>query len=443
MSARLVETPFSKFLQFRIFELLGPDGSQRVALLNGPGHDCAAVAALVLDAQGHPFVVLKTGDARISRVMRSQPYLRLGCVAGRLDKEGASAAKIGLAELTEEVGGEVVANSFRSLGEWLTPTMPCESSEADATFFSLIRLQASAQGDGGGMEVAGLIGPVFLPLQDALTAMEGGRVGDGGRALALYQRCADSIGYLPSLGVWIHDHPRLREGYQTLGLGDPHDPRPGAQSAAIPRDFVPHGPPAEIDGAQWVQRQDHKVADGRMVEGQTVHTAHGRPLGSPFANQLLVLDYDRAKVVDYAWDEQRGPMVLIKPAARPVLAVKGLLLRGEQRQGGKENFDLYRLDLEDVKIRRSTSPEEQLDGPLERLGAPCGASSGQSDLYYHFYARPHSTAASDWIPLGQALQLCRSGQGDAHSEAALTRLARHLRWLPNLGLTLEQARSRL
>ncbi|MBT9582816.1 hypothetical protein IV102_05675 [bacterium] len=443
LSARQVEAPFDKFLKVRIFELLTASGPQTVRIVNGPGHDCAAVAAIVLDPQSQPYMVMKTGDARVCRVMRGDSYLKLGCVAGRLDKEGASAAKIGLAELTEEVGGEVVANSFRPLGEWLSPTMPGESSEADADFFSLIRLNSSAQGDGGGMEVAGLIGPVFLSFQEGFAAMESGTVGDAGRAMALYRRCADSIGYVPELAGWVYDHPGLMERYHTLGLGQPVDPRPGALSARVPDDFVPHGAAAEIEGAAWISRQDVALPEGFMVDGQTVHTAHGKAVGAAFANQLLILEYDRAKVVDYFEDEKRGPLVRFAASPRPAMAVKGLLLRGEQRRGGKENLELFRLDVEDVKIRRDRPLEEQLAGPLHELGQPCGASSGQSDLYYHFCARRHSVAGADWIPLGQALELCRTGQGDGQTEAALIRLARQLKWLPNLGMNVEQARALL
>ena len=446
LSARELEAPFSRFLRVRTFELMGPDGPQKVTLVHGPGHDCAAVAAIVLDPSGRPHMVLKTGDARVCRVLRHDSYLKLGCVAGRLDKAGASAAKIGLAELSEEVGGRVEADSFRPLGEWLSPTMPYESSEADADFFSLIRLDASAQGDGGGMEVTGLIGPLFLTFQQGFQAMEEGRVGDAGRAMALYRRCADSIGFLPELDCWVYDHPRLRERYQTLGLGDPQDPRRPGRPAPLPPDFVPGGPQARIDGSHWLERREVAVPDGTMLDGQTVHTAQGQPIGVAFANQLLVLDYDRAKIVDYFVDSARGPQVRFAAQACPIFAVKGLLLGPERQSGFRENDSLYRRDLEDVKIRRGVGVEEQIPGGVERLGAAYGASSGQCDLYYHLCARrvePPSPISEEWVPLGEALELCRQGQGDGQSEAALIRLARRLEWLPNLGMTVAQARSLL
>lgn len=440
---RLLETPFSKFLQYRVFEVVTPSGPQRVGVLNGPGHDCAAVAAVVLDSEARPLMVLKTGDARISRVMRGETYLKLGSVAGRLDKEGANAAKIALAELAEEVGGQVVADSFRPLGLWLTPSMPFESSESDANYFSLVQLTGTAQGDGGGMEVEGLIGPVFLNFLDGFAAMESGAVGDAGRAMTLYRRCADSMGYVPELQTWIFDHPRLLERFQTLGLGAPLDPRQAPRSPHIPDDFVPQGAAAQVDGAAWSRRLDHKLAEGSLVEGETIHTHRGgQQLGGEFANQLLSLDYDRAKIVDYFLDPQLGPLVRFTLGERPVLAVKGSLLHKEQRTGTwKENTALRRLDVLDVKFARGDGPPAR---GLEKLGEPCGASSGQCDLYYHFYARPHldlPADAQDWIPLSKALEFCRTGQGDSQTEAALLRLARRLAWLPNLGMSVAQARS--
>lgn len=425
-SPHLVSTPFAKFLQYRVFQYR----DMQVGILNGPGHDCAAVAAVVLDEQLRPHMVLKSGDARICRVLRGDDYLKPGCVAGRLDKQGANAARIALAELSEEVGGEPV--SFRSLGDWLTPTMPHESSEADANFFSLIALKATAQGDGGGMEVAGLIGPVFMSFSEGFAAMEDGRIGEAGRAQSLYRRAADSIGYLPELDVWVEDHPRLLERYRTLGLGPLQDARQGQRGAALPPDFEPT---LAIDGASWVSRQDHPVGEGMLLaDGQTVHTAGGAPVGKPFTNQILVLDYDRAKVVHYALT-QDGPMVEFGSRPSPVMAIKGLLL-GSERWLAQENHDAHRRDVEDLKIGRGQVL------PYERLGEPCGASSGQADLYYHFYAVRES-ARPDWIPLSQALELCRTGQGDGQTEAALHRLAHRLHWLPTLDLSVDQARALL
>jgi len=429
---------FSKFLHYRVFEFEG----QQVGILNGPGHDCAAVAAVVLDPQSRPYMVLKTGDARMSRVLRKEPYLKWGCVAGRLDKAGASAPKIALAELTEEVGGQVLADSFQPVGSWLTPTQPYESSECDANFFSLVQLGDVPKGDGGGMEVEGLIGPLFLKFQDGFAAMEDGRVGDAGRAMTLYRRCADWMGYVPELDRWIYDHPKLQARYSTLGLGAPFDPRENSQSAAVPANFVPSGPAAAIDGAAWVECQEVSLdAHSKMLDGKTRHTAHGVPQGEPFTNQVMQSDYDRAKVVAYAVDPQKGPLVRLSRNPRPIAVLKAQLA-GEQTTDRQQNHQLMQLDVDDVKFARGGSPQELYDTPLEKLGEPCGASSGQSDIYYHFYAR-HTHKAPEMIPIAQAIQQCRTGQGDAQTEALLWRLCRQSHWLPTLDLSVDQAQQLL
>ena len=76
------------------------------------------------------------------------------------------------------------------------------------------------------------------------------------------------------------------------------------------------------------------------------------------------------------------------------------------------------------------------------LGAPTTASAGQSDLKIHFYAvaEPQGAANANYIPLSEALQRCREGQGDAQSEASLLRLARQLEWIPGLQMSVDQAR---
>jgi len=438
---RLLETCFSKFLKVRRFELHTDQGPESITIVHGPGHDCAAVAAILLGPEGKPLMVLKTGDARMARVHRQDSYLKLGCVAGRLDKPGASAAKIALAELTEEIGGEVVGNSLRPLGEWLSPTMPFESTEADADFFSLVKVSGLPQGDGGGMEVAGLIGPVYFSFEDGFEAMQQGRVSDGGRACALYQRCADAMGYVSPLDAWIYDHPLLLERYQSLGLGLPQDPRPGALSPHVPEDFQPQGQAAELDGGSWTEVREVLLPEGLMLDGKCVHTAAGRPQGTPFVNQLVRLPYDRAKIANYALSPAGEPWVRFAPSPRPVMAIKALALKSELTTGFQDNPNLVRRDLEDVKIRRDLPLGRQLSGSLEILGEPTGASSGQCDLYYYFVARVHpwSQVDSSWVSLSQALELCRKGEGDAQSEATLVRLSRHLEWIPTLNLNLEAA----
>lgn len=432
-TVRQVDAPFSKFLRYRRFEL--PDG-RRIGVLSGPGHDCASVAATVLDPQGTPHMVIKTGDARLCRSLRGESYLRWGCVAGRMDKAGASPAKIALAELTEEVGGQEVPGTFRPLGDWLSPTMACESTEADACFFSLIRFspdQVVPAGDGGGMEVAGLIGPIFLDFASGLRAMEEGRVADSGRAQVLYTRCAHSMGYIPELGLWVQDHPRLARRYSSLGLGPPQDPRSPQHCSQIPANFEPSGPQSEIDGALLLESKEIALGQGcTMLDAQTCHSIGPEPYGEPFPNQLLKLPYDRLKVVRYALDPQRGPLVSMPWCERPVFLIKGLALRSESARDRQENTHNWRRDVEDRTLERGQ------DAPGEALGQPFGASSGQSDLYYHLRCLQESPQP-DWIPLSQALQLCREGHGDANTEAALLRLARRLHWLPTLEMSEEQA----
>jgi hypothetical protein len=50
---------------------------------------------------------------------------------------------------------------------------------------------------------------------------------------------------------------------------------------------------------------------------------------------------------------------------------------------------------------------------------------------------------TDYLPLAEAIRLCREGHGDAHAEALCGRLAHHLGWIPTLGMTLGEARSSL
>ncbi|MBN9419077.1 hypothetical protein ABS71_08970 [bacterium SCN 62-11] len=429
---------FSKFLHYRVFDFEG----QQVGILNGPGHDCAAVAAVVLDPQSRPYIVLKTGDARMARVVRNDTYLKWGCISGRMDKAGANASKIALAEITEEVGGHVVEGSFRPVGQWLTPTQPYESSECDANFFSLIQIGEAPKGDGGGMEVEGLIGPLFLKFQDGFAAMEDGRVGDAGRAMTLYRRCADWMGYVPELDRWVYDHPRLQQRYSTLGLGESFDPRKQGQSEAVPANFVPNGPAAAIDGAAWTECQKVPLSShSQMLDGKTQHTAHGVPQGPAFTNQLMQSDYDRAKVVAYTVDPERGPLVRLSQNPRPIAVLKQTL-SSEHQADRQENHELLQLDVDDIQFPRGGSPQDLYDTPLQKLGEPCGASSGQSDIYYHFYAR-QTKRAPEMIPIAQAIQQCRTGQGDAQTEALLLRLCRHLHWLPTLDLTVEQAQQML
>ncbi len=445
--ARLAENTFAKFMKYRKFDLeverAGKLETTRVGILNGPGHDVAAVASMVLDPQGHPQLLLKTGDTRVSRSLRGDDYVKIGSVAGRLDKVGADFAKIGLAELSEEVGGVVVGDSLRRLGEALSPTMPHESTECDACFFSLVELKGQAQGDGGGMEVTDLIGPAFFTPQQGLAAMESGQIGDAGRCQMLYARALDAIGYIPELGTYVHDHPALQERFSSLGLGAPLDPRSQASGAPIP----PPPPPgttleAQINHGYFEECQEVALGDGaRLLDGKSRHAVAATPVGNPIPNQLLSLPYDRAKVVHFVNDPQRGPLVRFTEQERPVLAVRQLELQKEC-PAAKEAPAWIRGDVDEVQLDRKRPVAEQLGPQAMALGAPTTASAGQSDLKIHFYAvaEPQGAANANYIPLSEALQRCREGQGDAQSEASLLRLARQLEWIPGLQMSVDQAR---
>lgn len=448
VAARLSGEPFNKFLKYRNFELTvrRNDATEtiEVPLLNGPGHDVAAVASVVVDAGGKPFILLKTGDTRISRSLRGDDYVKLGSVAGRLDKVGADFTKIGLAELTEEVGGEVVNNSLRRLGSALSPTMPLESTECDASFVAMVRLNGVAGGDGGGMELPGLIGPLFLTPDAGWNAMNSGEVSDAGRCQMTFGRAFDSMGYVRQLGVFVQDHPALQSRFDSLGVGDALDPRRQAPPSAIPAPPVPSGSlESQVNARMFTECSTVPVGEGAaMLDGKTVHAVAGTPVGWAFLNQLLTLKYDRAKVLQYHNSESQGPLVRMVSSERPSLAVRALALEGECQEPGLASSWL-RQDVLDLKVSRDRPVAEQLAEyrPIQ-LGAPTTASAGQCDLKYSFWASEADSTSdlSDYVPLGQALKLCRSGEGDAQTEAALLRLAEHLRWIPTLGMSVEKAR---
>ncbi|MGE0495255.1 MAG: hypothetical protein AB7S38_38975 [Vulcanimicrobiota bacterium] len=449
----ILETPFDKFLKVKRFRL-EVEREGRVEpiegyFLHGPGHNVAAVAALVFDADRKPHVLLKTGDTRASRAERGEAYVQLGYIAGRLDKEGAGGEKIALAETAEEVGGEVVDGTFLSLSTFLSPTMPCESTEADAYYLAAVALTGEPCGDGGGMELLGLIGPYTAEAGQGLESMDRGDVSEGGRARTLYCRAFDKIGFVPALGVYVQDHPELCARFDSLGLGLPVDIRAHVHGAPIPPARCGSRTlEARVNTVEFVQRAELRLEGQTVVDATTRHAVveEGRltPVGPAFVNQFQKLDYDRAKAVVYWVDPERGPLVRMHPVERPVLAVKGLLSPSPAR----ENTELVRLDVADIAVPRQASMQTELERQLglscRALGSPVSASSGQSDLYYHFFAAEVPAGESgDFLPLAEAIRLCRQGQADAHTEALLQRLAADLDWLPTLGMGLAQARELL
>ncbi len=319
------------------------------------------------------------------------------------------------------------------LGEELSPTMPLESTEADAYYLTLVVLSGEPTGDGGEMELSDLIGPKVVTAKEGLQAMDAGLVADAGRARTLHGRALAKMGYLPALDVWVHDHPELLSSYSTLGLGEVQDPRGQARPGETPPTRVPsQSLAARVNHVVSVEREELVVSSrSKMIDAQTVHAVkEGEEvsrLEPSFANQYLALDYDRAKIVHYFSDPERGPMVQMKRQLRPPLALA-------------EGLSVYRRDVEDVRRPRSTktSPKE-----ARELGKPCSASAGQSDLYYQFWAKQVPASEDDFVTLAEALRLCRKGHGDSQTEALLLRLAQDLQWLPHLGLSLGEARERL
>jgi hypothetical protein len=440
--AELTGTPFDGYLKYRTYRLGVEAQTREGGFVHGPGHFVSAIAALAFDREMVPYCTFKTGDTRLSRWDRGEPYVRHGIVAGRMDKEGASAVKIVLAELAEEVGGEVVDGTFLHLGQEPSPTMPWESTEADIFHLAAIEISGTPYGDGGAMEVVDLIGPLMLSAAEARTAMDQGEIAEGARARALYGRAFDAIGYLPLLEAFVHDHPRLLERFSTLGLGAPLDLRARVEGSDIP--------PPKARGESLESRINEVVCDSRaehrvdthalMVEARTHHAVRDGELlttlgEQPFRNEYLHLDYDRAKVAVYYLDRQRGPLVQMSPRDYPALAFAPATLRVRRR------------DLEDFPLARSADALQQIrqrcGGEVMVLGEKTSASSGQCDLYYHFAASwvvELPVDADSFVPLAEAIALCRCGHGDAQTEGLLQRLADRLGWIPGLGMSLGEAR---
>jgi hypothetical protein len=387
-----------------------------------------------------PYCVLKTGDTRLSRFERGEPYVMPGIVAGRMDKEGASAAKIVLAELAEEVGGQVVDGTFLPLSSEPCPTMPGESTEADCYFLAAVEIAGTPYGDGGAMEVVDLIGPLLLPASEALAAMLEGGIAESARAQTMFTRGLDLIGFLPSLGLYVHDHPRLLKAFDTLGLGQLIDLREMVDGGPIPA-----GPArgetleSRINEVVCSSREEHILDEHSVMIAASTHHAVREgstltTLGSTFLNQYLRLDYDRAKVARYYVDDSRGPMVEMSSRCYPALAFAPRTLQP------------VRQDVLDLALERSKDPLEQVaarwGGSPWLLGRKTSASSGQSDLYYYMVALPVAPEEG-FLTLSEAIRLCRAGHGDAHTEALLRRLADELGWLPGLSMTVGQARELL
>lgn len=446
LRAEVTGTLFAKYLQYQTYRITTSELQElEGGFVFGPGHHISAMAALVFDETLRPCATFKTGDTRLSRALRGEPYVATSGIAGRWDKAGYSAAETVLAELSEEVGGEVIAGTFRRLGEHLSPTMPLESTEADEFFRAAVTITSTALGDGGRMEVRELIGPVFFSPLEAIAAMDDGRISDSARARAMFGRAWASIGFIPALDGYVWDHPELLARYDTLGLGPAEELRERLAPRPLPAPAAPgHTLKARISTVSVKSclivelSQDHEMVDARIEHAVD---NHGRiePLPPDFASQYFRTAYDRVKVAVYILDPGRGPLVKMTPQLRPALAL------------APGSVKAWRRDLADYRLSKTVTPSEwaelgrELGGTLYPLARTNAASSGQADLYYHYAALElQALPAEDadlFVPLSEAIRLCRTGHGDAQTEATLLRLADRLEWIPELAMTRSLALS--
>ncbi len=439
----ITEVLFDGYLKYKTYrvELVaqGRATDFKGGFVHGPGHHSTAMAALVFDRELRPYVILKTGDARLSRADREEPYVQDGFVAGRMDKEGMDSSGVVLAELAEEVGAEVVPHTFRPLGEELTPTMPLESTECDAYYLAAVHLVEKPLGDGGKMEVPALIGAKLVEPKLAISLMDEGKVSDAGRARTLYGRGFNAIGYLPELGLFVQDVPALLERYDTLGLGVVQDIRSPLVRSTLPsEESADPRLEAQVNDVTWTAHREIRLSQSHtMIDALTRHAVsqNGKvtPLGEEFTSQYLKLNYDRVKMASYYRDPVKGPMVKLLEQPRPALAFAPGKLR------------IIRRDVADLAFLRERPVEPGELKEAKQLGRQSGASSGQSDLYYQYWAKevpaPERPLGEGFVPLAEAISLCRSGHGDAQSEALLLRLADELHWIPTLGMSVEDARA--
>ncbi len=465
LKARITGTPFSKYLTYQTYRVeIGRAPAYQGGFVYGPGHHISSIAALVFDPRGTPYATFKTGDTRLARALRGEPYVSTSGIAGRWDKKGASAGDIVLAELAEEVGGRPVEGTFRRLGDSLSPTMPLESTESDEYFMAAVEIDGTPYGDGGKMEVVGLIGPVFYSPLHAIGAMDDGSISDSARARTMFGRAWDAIGYLPELEAYVHDYPELRARFDTLGLGQVRDLRPHIRLGDIPAAREGDGSLAsQVNTVSVVEDRRVSLGEGLgMVDARIQHAVQNAAVKTPlepvFASQFLLANYDRAKVAVYYLDPEKGPMVEMTPQARPALAF------------APGNLKVVRRDLRDLQVSKGarfrakpwivpdnfSSPPAHpmrnelslhLSGVLHHLAPLNAASSGQSDLFYWSFScrvdPPEGPAREHFVSLAEAIRLCRTGHGDAQSEATLLRLATHLDWLPQLGMARSTVYTRL
>lgn len=471
-----IARPFEGYMTVRRYamELRADDSDMPQAthcnVLSGPGHNVALVAVVLMHPDGKLEVALKAGDTRPARVLRGEPYVKVGAVGGRLDKPGADAAAIARAEVTEELGATVVDGGLVPLGEVALPTMPGESSEADRYFLALSRFAGDARpkGDGEGLELPGLMRPLRLSVKELLAACDDGRVGEGSRVRTAYARAFDRLGYLPALDRYVFDLPEsLRSRFSTLGLADPVDLRKLGESHPASATSAPETEASKVDDVKLLDRVNTHLEEGALLVNARVAHAVRKDgglvtVGAPFRIQFLHVPYDRVKLAVWAKDEARGPLVLMESVERLPMAIKGLEMKDEFE--GKELDELNREDVLEARMHVGVEHRRDvieglgehaaeaimmargLSGEPKRLGASVDASPGQSDLRYHFFEVEVPLAVADkrFVPLADALKKIRAGgHGDTHTEALLLRLAAHAGWIPNLGMSVKAAEEAL
>jgi hypothetical protein len=479
-------------------EMSSPRGRHKgdilsVMVLTRPGHNSSIIAPITLDTGGKPGFILKDGDTRPAAVLRGEPYVATGMVAGSIDQAREDGRQIAVAELAEEIGARPLSE-LMDLG-LPSPTMcvtdghadDIASTESDQYYMALVdsRQERAVTGDGGGMEVADLMKRLLLPAAEAIRAMDGGFVREGGRARVCLSRALDAMGFIPELDAYIFDMPEsLKACFTTCGLGNPVDPRKlahpsehtsGEEQPAAARAEGALRPVNDVDLGDPVviMINEHTALLDLTSQNIADYDGQRKPVNKPFRNQILHASYDRVKIAIYYRDREKGPFVLLDPVQRPVLAAKlSLSLFHDRIIDRSERLGLLRIDLPDIRIdlpaisiergrvkggeiiRRDSRQlarssvtkwlhSRGFNGPAKELGGPVFASPGQSDLRYSFYASEIEIPADSrgYMPLSEALRQCRAeGAGDAHTEVLLLRLASELQWIPSLGMSVIAAK---
>lgn len=489
LEARKEATVFDGWLKVHQFSVKVTRGGvpelQRLNLLQRPGHDSTHTATVKLHGEGPPTIVYKDGDTRPAAALRGTPYVATGIVAGSLDHEGVDAEATALLEIAEEVGGKPLGKLVK-LGDAM-PTMPVTdgdgdiaSSESDNYWLGVLgEEQVEITGDGGGLEVLGLMKPIELSISDAIAKIDSGGIRENARARVALQRGLDKLGFVPQLNAWVRDlPPALRDRFENLGLGDTYDPRGVTTPDVAPAPDEPHAP-AKPDGAPpqnmhlaakvsdvdlGLPKSLELSGDATMIDSTSSHLADdgtGKmvPVGKPARIQTLHTEHDRLKLAQFYVDPKLGPMVRLELAERPIIAAKNALTGGTESALRQDVTDLRvplpKVTVKDGKVVGAEGLDEdarahalkiaQAAAPGAKvavLSAPSYASPGQSDLRYHFVAAEvdAKSAGAGFVPLGEALRRMRSeSAGDANTEALLQRLADHLQWIPQLGMSVSQA----